>query len=218
MGIGKSILVLGATGRTGRHLVQIALERNHQVRVLVRDPNKLSPEHAGLVIHRGSMTTYEDLDGLLDGVACVFMMVGDAEAQRRSNINADFLRRLVPAMRRQGVTKLLYQAGAATRPYDRGLPFLTWIFKATFVRFGGLLGQHRDNEAVIKHLVEHAKDIDWVVHRAGIGSDEPSKGRLVRSRSRISLATHFDCADYNYRIMSDPTAVHTYDVSCYAPR
>ena len=32
-----------------------------------------------------------------------------------------------------------------------------WLLKQTLVRFAGLLGQHRDNEAVIKYLVEDAE-------------------------------------------------------------
>jgi hypothetical protein len=59
-------------------------------------------------------------------------------------------------------------------------------------------------------------DIEWTVHRAGIGSDGPSKGVLERSASRISVATFGDCASYNYRLLSDPTAARAYptNVTC----
>src|SRR3546814_7639889 len=72
----------------------------------------------------------------------------------------------------------------------------------------GLLGQHRDNQAVIEYLVEQAKDIDWVVHQAGIFSDGPSKGVLVRSADRVSMASFVDTATYNYNALNDPSAVH----------
>src|SRR3546814_20764666 len=77
----------------------------------------------------------------------------------------------------------------ATNPYKEKLPFSTRLLKNTLVRMSGLLGQHRDNQAVIEYLVEQAKDIDWVVHRAGIFSDGPSKGVLVRSADRVSMAS-----------------------------
>jgi uncharacterized protein YbjT (DUF2867 family) len=35
------LLLLGATGRTGLHLLELALERKYEVNVLVRDPAKI---------------------------------------------------------------------------------------------------------------------------------------------------------------------------------
>ena len=58
-------------------------------------------------------------------------------------------------------------------------------------------------------------DLDWIVHRAGIGSDGPSKGVLERSRRRVSVATFGDCAAYSHRLLTDPTAIHTCDLSAY---
>ena len=55
-----------------------------------------------------------------------------------------------------------------------------------------------------------------VVHRAGIGSDGPSRGVLERSQHRISIATFRDCAAYNLRTVQDAAAIHTCDGSRYA--
>ena len=76
--------------------------------------------------------------------------------------------------------------------------------------------QHQDNEALIACLATEANDIEWIVHRAGIGSDGPSKGVLKRSTTKLSIATHLDCATYNYRTIRDASAVHTADLSHYA--
>ncbi|MFM8742344.1 MAG: NAD(P)H-binding protein, partial [Cytophagales bacterium] len=38
----KSLLVLGATGRTGRHIVEQAVRQELRVTVLVRNPAKLN--------------------------------------------------------------------------------------------------------------------------------------------------------------------------------
>ena len=65
-------------------------------------------------------------------------------------------------------------------------------------------------------LATQANDLEWIVHRAAIYSDGPSKGSLQRSRRKFSVATFRDCADYTYRTVTDGTAVHTADFSCYA--
>lgn len=208
-------LIFGATGRTGQHLVRLFLAEGHMVRAVARDPGKLSLESSSLQVVQGSITEELALDELLHGVEAVVMLLGNASQQRESKINAEFTKRLIPAMRRQGVRRLLYQAGGFSRPYKQELPLVFWLLRNTVVRLGGLIGQHEDNEAVIKFLVEEAEDIAWIVHRACIGSDGPSKGTLERSPKRLSIATFQDCAAYSYRLLSDDAAVHTCDLSCY---
>ena len=66
----------------------------------------------------------------------------------------------------------------------------------------------------MEYLAEQARDMEWMVHRAGIGSDGPSKGTLQRSASKFSVATFRDCANYNFRALQDASAIHTSDLSC----
>ena len=216
MRVGSTFLVFGATGRTGQHLVRLLLAKGHTVRAVARHPAKLAIQDPRLEILHGSITEELALHDLLQGVDVVSLLLGDAAGQRERNINTEFIQRLVPAMRIQGVKRLLYQAGAFTRPYKQKLPLSLWLLRNTLVRFGGLTGQHEDNEAVIEYLVEHAEDIAWTVNRAAIGGDGPSKGKLQRSGTRLSIGTFRDCADYNYRLLHDESAVHTFDLSCYA--
>jgi len=217
MSISKSIfLVFGASGRTGQHFVSLALEEGHQVRALVRNPEKVAIQSPHLELFTGSITDYDKIDELVHGVDFVVSMLGNAQLQKSANINTQFVKRLIPAMRRHGVKRFLYQAGGLTKPYKEKLPMLAWILKNTLARYNGLLGQHRDNEAVLKYLVEEAQDIEWIVHRASIIADKPSKGRLERSKNHFSLATFGDCAAYNYRLVMDDSAIHSYDSSHYA--
>jgi len=209
-------LVWGATGRTGQHFVSLALEKGHRVRAVVRNPDRVAIRHPHLEVIQGSITEDLPWDDLVLGVDVVVALLGDAALQRLEKVNTRFVERLIPAMRRQGVHRFLYQAGGFTRPYRQRLPLLTWVLKNTLARSRGLIGQHQDNEAVIEYLVEEAPDLEWVVHRAAIVSDGPSKGTLRRSKTRTSLATFADCAAYNYSLVTDDAAVHTTDLSCYA--
>jgi len=208
-----TFLVFGATGQTGRHFISLALNDGHHVRVLARNPAKLDSTIPSLEIHQGSITESPDLDRLVDGADFVVSLLGDAQLQKTHKINTAFVRDLVPAMRRQGVTRFLYQAGGLSAPPNRRLSPALWAIRNTIAR--GYSGQHEDNEAVMRYLADEAMDIDWMVHRAGIGSDGPSKGDLERSSRRVSIATFRDCAAHNYRLLSDPTAIHTCDLSRY---
>jgi hypothetical protein len=164
------------------------------------------------VVH-GSITDPIDTDALVAGVAYVVVMLGDKALQRQAKINSAFMRRLIPAMRRQGVRRILYQAGGLSRPHGGRLSPSLWLIRNTIAR--SFIGQHLDNEAVMAFLATEANDLEWIVHRAGIYSDGPSKGSLQRSKRKLSVATFRDCADYNYRTVTDSTAVHTADLSHY---
>ncbi|WP_120337402.1 NAD(P)-dependent oxidoreductase [Cryobacterium soli] len=213
MSIRQTFLVFGATGQTGKHFLSLALNDGHRVRVLARNPAKLDGAIPNLEIYQGSITDSPDLDRLVEGADVVVSLLGDAQAQRTQKINTTFVRDLVPAMRRHGVSRFLYQAGGLSAPPNRKLSPALWLIRNTIAR--GYSGQHKDNEAVMRYLTDEAMDIEWMVHRAGIGSDGPSRGDLERSRRRVSIATFRDCAAHNYRLLSDPTAIHTCDLSSY---
>lgn len=212
----STFLVFGATGRTGQHFVKIALANGHKVKALVRNPSKMKQQHIHLELFQGSIMDDQDIDALLHDVDVVICMLGDAQQQQKEPINTLFVKRIIPAMRRQHVKQFLYQAGGFTRPYKEKLPLLTWILKNTVARRAGLLGQHKDNESVIEYLVDEAQDIDWIVHRACIIAEGPSKGRLQRDQTKFSLATFGDCAAYNYSLLKDDSAIHTCDLSYYS--
>ena len=210
----STFLVFGATGGTGKHFVSLALKDGHRIRALVRDPTKLAVQNPNLQVQQGSITDVDNLDELVHGTDFVICMLGDVKLQRDAKINTAFVKKLIPAMRRHGVTHFLYQAGGLSTPYKGQLSAFLWTIKHTIAR--NFAGQHADNEAVMEYLVEEAQDIQWIVHRAGIGSDGPSKGVLKRSESNFSIATHEDCAAYNFRILTDSSAIHTCHLSCYA--
>jgi nucleoside-diphosphate-sugar epimerase len=209
----RSLLVFGGTGQTGQHFTRLALADGHRVRVLARTPSKLTLDDDRLEVVQGSVTDDLDLDALLDGTDAVVMMLGDAAAQRERPVNTPLVRALVPAMRRTGTERLLYQAGGLSAAPGKPLAPALRLVRSTIAR--GYIGQHADNEAVMRYLDEEARDIAWTVHRAGIGSDGPSRGELQRSARRISIGTFVDCANYNLRALSDDSAVHTCDGSAY---
>jgi putative NADH-flavin reductase len=210
-----TFLVLGGTGGTGKHFITLALRDGHKVRALVRSPAKLPPFPQPIEVIHGTITDPSlDFSALVKNIDYIVCMLGDKEAQRTTKINLAFVQRLIPAMRTHGVKRFLYQAGGLSRPHGGSLSPLLWVVRNTVAR--GFEGQHQDNEAVATYLATEAMDIEWIYHRAGIGSDGPSKGRLEREKAWPSIGTHVDCAEYSLRLVGDEAAVHTADFSRYA--
>jgi len=64
------ILVLGATGRTGKHIVEYALSKGFQVNCLVRNPDKIAKK-SNLRIIQGSTTHAKDVGMAMEGCSAI---------------------------------------------------------------------------------------------------------------------------------------------------
>lgn len=65
------ILVLGASGRVGSHLVELALKDQHEVTILVRDPNKIQQHHQQLRVIQGNVLNRQDVEQAMVNVDVV---------------------------------------------------------------------------------------------------------------------------------------------------
>jgi putative NADH-flavin reductase len=69
------ILILGSTGRTGRLLLDEALARKHDVKVLVRDPSKIKARSTSLTIVEGTATNRDILDRSMEGCDAILSVL-----------------------------------------------------------------------------------------------------------------------------------------------
>jgi uncharacterized protein YbjT (DUF2867 family) len=108
------VLVTGATGYVGGRLVPRLLERGHAVRVLVRDPSRLSADRwPGVEVVRGDVLDPATLEPALAGCDLTFYLVhamaggehGFAERDRRA------AEQFAAAAARAGVSRLIYLGG-----------------------------------------------------------------------------------------------------------
>ncbi|KOS60365.1 SDR family oxidoreductase [Lysinibacillus agricola] len=65
------ILVLGATGRVGSHIVSLALQDKHHITALVRNPNKIKIGHENLHIFQGNVMEKQDIENVMANVDIV---------------------------------------------------------------------------------------------------------------------------------------------------
>ncbi|MFJ7733654.1 NAD(P)-dependent oxidoreductase [Lysinibacillus sp. NPDC097231] len=65
------ILVLGATGRVGSHIVSLALRDGHHVTALVRDPNKLKIGHANFHMMQGDVMEKQTIEKVMTNIDIV---------------------------------------------------------------------------------------------------------------------------------------------------
>ncbi|MGY3348286.1 MULTISPECIES: SDR family oxidoreductase [unclassified Bradyrhizobium] len=84
-----TILVAGATGRVGRHVVRQLVERNAKVRVLTRDPAKADVP-SGVDVAKGDLLDIDSSRAAFDGVRTLFLLnavTGDEFTQAIITLN-----------------------------------------------------------------------------------------------------------------------------------
>ncbi|HEX5546648.1 MAG TPA: NAD(P)H-binding protein, partial [Ktedonobacterales bacterium] len=80
----RRVLVVGATGYLGSHIVTHLRQAGYPVRALARDPQRLAEERArGVEVFGGQVTRPETLDGLCDGVSVVVSTLGVRSLARK---------------------------------------------------------------------------------------------------------------------------------------
>ncbi len=183
------LFILGATGGTGRALIDQARTRGHRVTAFVRSPQKLGAPTDGLTVRRGDPRSVEELSAAIRGHDAVLSALGPP-GPGPTTILGESARSTVAAMQSTGVRRLLV-VSAAVLFEDEGV--LIALMRRTLLR-------NVAKDASEMERIVMASDLDWTIARpprltngALTGRYGVEDGRLPRGRPWISRAdvAHF---------------------------
>jgi len=183
------LLILGASGRIGRWLTRLAVERGHEVTALVRASADFQ-QPAGTLTYHGDATDPAALDRVLPGQDAVLSALGIRRAGRSpwaplrspADLTERVARVLVPAMHRHGVPRLIAVSAGGV---GDSLPQLTAPVRR-LVATGNVGVAYRDLAAMEAALA--ASDLDWLAVRPVTLADGPPR-RPARSVARYRLTS-----------------------------
>ena len=188
------ILVVGASGATGRWLVEELLNRGHKVKVIVRSPEKLPDSvknHDRLSVITASVLelTDEEMARNVDGCYAVASCLGHNISfkgmfGKPRRLVTDTTRRLcnaIKANKSEKLTKYVLMNTVANRNRDLNEPIsFTQRFVIALLRL--LLPPHPDNEGAAEYLrtVIGQKDnnIEWAAVRPSGLIDEENASEI----------------------------------------
>ena len=102
------LLVLGATGLTGKQVVSQALEAGHELTVLVRDRARLGAASPSLRVVDGDMENGEALGEAMRGQHAVISAIGRGKSFNSLHLIERSVPGILAAMQTHGVTRLLF--------------------------------------------------------------------------------------------------------------
>jgi uncharacterized protein YbjT (DUF2867 family) len=100
------VLVIGATGATGRHLVRKLLERGHEVTALVRSPAPDIAQRERLRLIVGDARDAAAVDRAVEGQEAVVVAFAP-RSFKKDDLQEVMMRNLIAAMKRHGVKRVV---------------------------------------------------------------------------------------------------------------
>jgi putative NADH-flavin reductase len=150
------LFVLGATGRTGVELLDLALADGHEVTGFVRSPGKIVRVEKTLRVSRGDPRSAAQMAPVLAGHDAVLSALGPAplDAMTRTTVLRDCAASTLAAMKLAGVKRLVIVSSAVLFP-GGGAP-------AALVRW--LLHSHVEDMAEMEARIR-ASEVAWTIAR-----------------------------------------------------
>lgn len=104
------ILILGATGATGREVLRLTLDAGHEATAYVRSPDKLE-KAPGLTMVKGAVTDTDALATALTGHDAIVSALGRLPGRKDASLQEDATAAVVQAATTTGVTRIVWLSG-----------------------------------------------------------------------------------------------------------
>ena len=151
-----NLFILGANGKTGTQLIDLALARGHQVTAFVRSPKKITRRDPRLKVLGGDPHSVHEIAGALPGHDAVLSALGvrPPKAFRPHTLVQECAASTVGAMTRAEVKRLVLVSAAVLFP-EKGLYFA--FFRRLLAHVARDLGTAEE--------IVRASSLDWTIAR-----------------------------------------------------
>jgi len=162
------IIIFGATGTAGSHIVAQALQKGFKVTAFTRNPDKLNHiKDSNLEIIEGDVTRPSDVEMSLKGIDLVICALGDGA---KGEVRAAGTLNIIQAMKKAGINRLICQSTLGMGESWKNLNFF-W----KHIMFGFLLRKaFNDHQRQEKYILESG--LDFTIVRPSAFTNGQSSG------------------------------------------
>ncbi len=176
------IIVLGAAGRTGRHIVEQAARAGHQVTATVRDPTTYDPPAANVEVRHADVLDPDSLRALFDGADAVINAIGPRNGKAPTQIYSNGTAAITDQMRQANVRRLVsISAVPASLPREKNL-FERYLLHPILWRF---FGPSYADLRLMEQALRTGNSIDWTIIRPPLLTEDDPTGTY-----RASIDSH----------------------------
>lgn len=169
------IAVFGATGGVGRFVVKHALDRGHEVRAYVRNPDKLKMQHERLAVIRGELTFYDAIEKALAGCDAVVSAIGiPLKLSYPSMDSLEGHRNIIKAMETLGIARLIAWSTPTVRSPKDKFALITALPRI----MTGIVPTTAKKELLAVADAIQASTLDWTIVRFVAPTNAPGTGKV----------------------------------------
>jgi putative NADH-flavin reductase len=195
------LVIFGASGATGKHLVQQALEQGYEVTAFVRDPNKLSLQHERLSIAQGNVSNYGAVEKAIQGKDAVLSTLGANSPFRYDAVVTEGLSHIVRAMEQLRLQRLIYLSFIGVKESRRAAGTLIRWVAPTLLRTE--VAGHEAREKLIRQSL-----VNWTIVRPPTLSNGAlvrryRSGETICSTSFVTALSRADVAHFMLTQLAD---------------
>lgn len=164
------ILIIGATGGTGKELVKQGLERGYEVTALVREPSRLQIDDPKLKVIKGDVLDPSSVEAAMRGQDAVLSALGHKRFFYPNRILSDGTRNIVKAMKAQGVKRLICETslGIGDSAGRMGLYYTFFVIPVILPFY--FYDKTRQERNIAK------SGLEWIIVRPVSLTNAPGKG------------------------------------------
>jgi putative NADH-flavin reductase len=170
------VLIVGATGGTGRLLVALALERGCAVTALVRDPSRLPINHPRLTVMKGDVLDPSSVEAAMRGQDAVLSALGHRRYFYPTRILSEGTRNILRAMETRGVRRLVCETSLGIGDSAGRLGLFYTLFIIPVILPFYFWDKTRQERVITRSAAE------WVIVRPGALTNGARRGRRRHGR------------------------------------
>jgi putative NADH-flavin reductase len=200
------LVVFGATGGTGRQIVEQALAQGHAVTAFVRNPAKLDLKHPNLQIFQGDVMDATAVDRAMQGQEVVLSALG-APASQKDALRSEGTRHIIQAMQKNGVRRFVCMTTIGMGDSRKMLPFTYKYIIVPFILRSAFADSERQ-EGFIRQ-----SQLDWTIVRPAALTDNNHTGvyrhgfPVMEKKLKFKIS-RADVADFMLKQLADAKYLH----------
>ncbi|PHN02264.1 NAD(P)-dependent oxidoreductase [Flavilitoribacter nigricans] len=181
------ITLIGGTGRTGREILQQALERGHEVRLIARQPDMLGIEHERLQVWTGMPN---DPEVLQPALCCSDAVLSALNVSRTSDwpwaplrspkdLISDSIDKITRMMAVENVRRIITISAWGVNESSEEIPaWFAWFIRNSNIRFP--YRDHARHENILR-----ATDLDWTILRPSGLTNARDQKEVIISKQNV---------------------------------
>lgn len=201
------LLVIGATGGTGREIVRQALDQGHEVCAFARNPASVNIRHERLKVSQGDVLDAASVEKAVKGQDAVLSALGHNRFFFPSSILSKGTANIIEAMKKHGVRRLICETslGISDARGKLGLYYTLFVIPViTFWYFRDKVKQER--------LIKES-GLDWTIVRPGQLTNGKQRGKYrhgpdVGHYILTLTISRADVADFMIKQVTDKKYLH----------